>query len=588
MSSSVAHLPVSPPRGTPPPPHSPCHIEDQGAVDVQQQSQTEEESELTSSTSNRQDRQHVLERKEDGSSRDGDRTLPREEPLTSSVVSHVNAMKVRSREDEHREEMEQRGIPTPENASSPVRRALSPVDDCPPVTSSTTIPRASGLETANTETQNRTEEVQQEQFPQPLPYNFYAQLPPADGGLGDANGITMETIMADLSFLQQNMPMDHPLLGLSGDPGHYLDSPSGHPTLSPGAAPYYPYPAQHLQPSTGNTPYPPPSPLMLNAAAAANHAVASVMGDAAAAMAHRNHHQAPPTRPQATRPATTRGRGRRGAGAGSRNTRRPHPYYASGSAAAPARQAQYNTEPTPAYDSQAATFEENFRYLTDPSLYDHLMSPQSYDGSPELDQYVATASAFYSPLYDSAASHEDAYGVMDPAYQAMFPGGGESYQTPARRQVAQMQAVPDPTTGKELFRCPEEGCTYSSPRRSNLQSHQASHSTERPYVCSACSLAFARKHDMQRHARSHEPVRQYVCQVGGCQRAFTRGDALKRHHDKMHPGEAPPNTASSPRHAEPVYAPQQHLDMHHHHPGTATDYLPAEGHYLQMAAPHYA
>ncbi|KAJ6562641.1 hypothetical protein B0H19DRAFT_992662, partial [Mycena capillaripes] len=50
----------------------------------------------------------------------------------------------------------------------------------------------------------------------------------------------------------------------------------------------------------------------------------------------------------------------------------------------------------------------------------------------------------------------------------------------------------------------------------------------RPYPCDACPLSFERHHDLKRHRVTHAGERPYVCN-GGCDKTFTRKDALKRH-----------------------------------------------------------
>ncbi|KAF7365829.1 hypothetical protein MVEN_00457000 [Mycena venus] len=53
-------------------------------------------------------------------------------------------------------------------------------------------------------------------------------------------------------------------------------------------------------------------------------------------------------------------------------------------------------------------------------------------------------------------------------------------------------------------------------------------SPSRPYPCDACPLSFERHHDLKRHKVTHVGERPYVCN-GGCDKTFTRKDALKRH-----------------------------------------------------------
>ncbi|KAF7325694.1 hypothetical protein MKEN_00419500 [Mycena kentingensis (nom. inval.)] len=53
-------------------------------------------------------------------------------------------------------------------------------------------------------------------------------------------------------------------------------------------------------------------------------------------------------------------------------------------------------------------------------------------------------------------------------------------------------------------------------------------SPKRPYPCDACPLSFDRHHDLKRHKTTHVGERPFVCN-GGCEKSFTRRDALRRH-----------------------------------------------------------
>ncbi|KAF7311519.1 hypothetical protein MKEN_01054200 [Mycena kentingensis (nom. inval.)] len=53
-------------------------------------------------------------------------------------------------------------------------------------------------------------------------------------------------------------------------------------------------------------------------------------------------------------------------------------------------------------------------------------------------------------------------------------------------------------------------------------------SPTRPYPCECCPASFDRLHDLKRHKLRHAGQRPYVCN-GGCEKSFTRRDALRRH-----------------------------------------------------------
>ncbi|KAJ7815826.1 hypothetical protein B0H13DRAFT_1522956, partial [Mycena leptocephala] len=50
----------------------------------------------------------------------------------------------------------------------------------------------------------------------------------------------------------------------------------------------------------------------------------------------------------------------------------------------------------------------------------------------------------------------------------------------------------------------------------------------RPFPCDSCAISFERHHDLKRHKATHNGERPYICN-GGCNKTFTRKDALKRH-----------------------------------------------------------
>jgi len=80
------------------------------------------------------------------------------------------------------------------------------------------------------------------------------------------------------------------------------------------------------------------------------------------------------------------------------------------------------------------------------------------------------------------------------------------------------------------FVCPVPGCASTFTRRFNLRGHLRSHTEERPYVCEwpGCNKGFARQHDCKRHQALHsQRSQQNVC--AGCQKTFSRLDALNRH-----------------------------------------------------------
>ncbi|KXN90954.1 Transcriptional regulator prz1 [Leucoagaricus sp. SymC.cos] len=85
-----------------------------------------------------------------------------------------------------------------------------------------------------------------------------------------------------------------------------------------------------------------------------------------------------------------------------------------------------------------------------------------------------------------------------------------------------------PTTdiGTAVYPCLIAGCGKTFSRLYGLRAHQRSHSTHRPFRCVMCPASFARNHDLKRHVRLHDK-KAWKC--GGCQKIFSRRDAIKRH-----------------------------------------------------------
>jgi hypothetical protein len=80
--------------------------------------------------------------------------------------------------------------------------------------------------------------------------------------------------------------------------------------------------------------------------------------------------------------------------------------------------------------------------------------------------------------------------------------------------------------GTAVYPCLVAGCHKTFSRLYSLRAHQRSHSTHRPFRCSACPASFARNHDLKRHLKLHDKT-AWKCE--GCNKVFSRRDAIKRH-----------------------------------------------------------
>ncbi|KAJ3576778.1 hypothetical protein NP233_g190 [Leucocoprinus birnbaumii] len=101
------------------------------------------------------------------------------------------------------------------------------------------------------------------------------------------------------------------------------------------------------------------------------------------------------------------------------------------------------------------------------------------------------------------------------------------YANPAYPWMNTPHAYPHTTDiGTAVYPCLVAGCGKTFSRLYSLRAHQRSHSTHRPFRCTICPASFARNHDLKRHVRLHDK-KAWKC--GGCQKIFSRRDAIKRH-----------------------------------------------------------
>ncbi|ELU17164.1 hypothetical protein CAPTEDRAFT_228408 [Capitella teleta] len=88
----------------------------------------------------------------------------------------------------------------------------------------------------------------------------------------------------------------------------------------------------------------------------------------------------------------------------------------------------------------------------------------------------------------------------------------------------------------EVFSCQYSGCTYSTPKRSQLACHMRCHLKIRDHVCTVCSQSFTEKSHLTRHMRIHSNDKPFACNQ--CEYKSTRLDKLKDHQEKYHNPEA--------------------------------------------------
>ncbi|KAK5873927.1 hypothetical protein PBY51_018923 [Eleginops maclovinus] len=88
---------------------------------------------------------------------------------------------------------------------------------------------------------------------------------------------------------------------------------------------------------------------------------------------------------------------------------------------------------------------------------------------------------------------------------------------------------------KKTFQC--ELCSYTCPRRSNLDRHMKSHTDERPHKCHLCGRAFRTVTLLRNHLNTHTGTRPHKCQ--DCDMAFVTSGELVRHRRYKHTHEKP-------------------------------------------------
>ncbi|THH29657.1 hypothetical protein EUX98_g4531 [Antrodiella citrinella] len=98
--------------------------------------------------------------------------------------------------------------------------------------------------------------------------------------------------------------------------------------------------------------------------------------------------------------------------------------------------------------------------------------------------------------------------------------------------------------GAAVYPCLVGPCTKVFHRLYSLRTHQRLHTlVDRPYRCNVCPASFLRNHDLKRHLKLHDKKAWKCC---GCDKIFSRRDAIKRHKDARGRGSGGKNRDGDP------------------------------------------
>lgn len=82
-----------------------------------------------------------------------------------------------------------------------------------------------------------------------------------------------------------------------------------------------------------------------------------------------------------------------------------------------------------------------------------------------------------------------------------------------------------PSETTHRFKC--SYCSYSTPHKTNLITHERMHTGEKPYHCHLCPKSFAQRSNLKAHIRTHTGEKPYMCRF--CPQAFNHSQHLKGH-----------------------------------------------------------
>lgn len=102
-------------------------------------------------------------------------------------------------------------------------------------------------------------------------------------------------------------------------------------------------------------------------------------------------------------------------------------------------------------------------------------------------------------------------------------------ETEFRRHALEVHGI------NKAFICPQNGCSFSTARYTDLVKHQQIHSEEKDFKCDKCGQAFAQHEGLQSHQRSCYHLQQYLCDL--CGQGFNQAQGMRLHRRVVHFGE---------------------------------------------------